>query len=179
MRVPTAPPLGWTAVIIGGGTTVSVWLVLPVPPGVRTDTVPDCALAGMMTVARVGELTVTPSTTPFKTTCVCPTTKFVPESVRGLFCPSELGEKPVTVGAGRMFSPIWDVLVPPCARTVSVPEVGLTNRTVSCVGELMTTELAVAPPSETCNDAPKDAVVVEKKFVPVITISWFSPTFCG
>ena len=56
--VPTGPDVGLNPVIVGGGTTVKLAALVPVPAAVVTDHVPVLAPDGTVTVICVAELTV-------------------------------------------------------------------------------------------------------------------------
>jgi hypothetical protein len=95
--VPAGPLVGEKPVIVGGGMTVKLLLLLAVPPGVVTLIGPVVAPAGTVAWIAVAELTVKPAFTSLKRTAVAPP-KFVPLIVTLVPAGPLVGEKPVMVG---------------------------------------------------------------------------------
>src|SRR5260370_31911421 len=70
--VPTGPLVGVKLASVGGGTTLNALLLVAVPPGVVTLSVPVVAPAGTVAWMAVAELTVKLALTPLNATAVAP-----------------------------------------------------------------------------------------------------------
>ena len=70
--VPTAPLVGVKLVIVGGGITVKVLLLVAVPPGVVTLTGPVVAPLGTVAEIEVSDVTVKVALVPLNRTAVAP-----------------------------------------------------------------------------------------------------------
>ena len=70
--VPTAPLVGVKLVIVGGGITVKVLLLVAVPPAVVTLTGPVVAPLGTVAEIEVSDVTVKVALVPLNRTAVAP-----------------------------------------------------------------------------------------------------------
>ncbi|HJV48153.1 MAG TPA: hypothetical protein VJ549_02645, partial [Geothrix sp.] len=121
-RVPTGPLVGLSAVTVGVGMTVNEVLVLPVPPGVVTETLPVVAPAGTVAVTDRSEITVNEAGVPLKVTAEAPL-KPVPARVTTVPIGPVLGFSAVTVGAGMTVNEVLVLPVPPGVVTETLPVV--------------------------------------------------------
>jgi hypothetical protein len=119
---PTAPMAGEKLVIEGGGTTVKLVALVPVPPAVVTLSVPEVAPLGTVAVIWVPESTVNEALVPLNFTDVAPV-KAAPVIVTLKPTPIPVGEKLVIEGAGITVKLVALVAVPPGVVTLSAPEV--------------------------------------------------------
>jgi hypothetical protein len=119
---PTGPLVGEKLVIVGGGgTTVNEALLLALPPGVVTPSVPLVAPAGTVAWIDVAEVTEKPALTPLNVTAVAPL-KFVPLIVTLAPTSPLVGEKLVIVGGGgTTVNEALLIALPPGVVTLSVP----------------------------------------------------------
>ena len=100
--VPTGPLAGVKLVIAGGGVTVKLPVLVAVPPGVVTLTLPVVAPAGTVVVICVAETTVkADAAMPLNATLVA-LVKFVPVSVTAVPTTPVAGARDVKVGTGNV-----------------------------------------------------------------------------
>jgi hypothetical protein len=120
--VPTGPLVGAKLVIVGGGTTVNVALLVTVPAGVVTPSGPVVAPAGAVALIDVSEATVKLALVPLNVTAVAPV-KFVPLIVTLVPTGPLAGAKLVIVGGGTTVNALALVAVPASVVTLSGPVV--------------------------------------------------------
>lgn len=100
--VPTEPVAGVKLVIVGGGVTVKLAVLVTVPPGVVTLILPVVAPTGAVAVICVAETTVKDvAAMPLNATAVAPV-KFVPVRVTRVPATPVAGDNAVKVGAGSV-----------------------------------------------------------------------------
>src|SRR5215831_16918853 len=130
MAVPGAPAVGENVVIAGATTKFAVLIALPT--GVVTPTLPEVALAGTVAVILIGELTVNAAEVPLKVTAVA-AVKFAP--LMTMLAPGFplVGVNPVIRGATVKIAVL--VAVPPALVTLMGPVVALAG-TVAVICEL-------------------------------------------
>jgi hypothetical protein len=121
--LPTPPEVGERVVITGGGVTVNVCVLLPVPP-IVTSTGPVVAPVGTGTTMVVPFQLVGVAAVPLKVTVLLPWVKlkFVPVIVTGAVTAPEVGERLVMVGAATNQLPLLDI---PFTVTTTAPVVTL------------------------------------------------------
>ena len=121
-ELPTGPEAGVNPVIVGGGMTVKLPVLVAVPPGVVTEICPELAPAGTVAVICSSEMTVSPvRSVPLSVTAVAHV-KPVPPIVTSVPTGPEAGENPVIEGGGITVKLPELVPVPPGASTDICPE---------------------------------------------------------
>jgi hypothetical protein len=167
--VPAAPLAGVKLAIVGAGvggaSTVKFVALVAVPIPVRTVIRPVTAAAGTVAIICVAVLDLIVASTPPKRTSVAPP-RFVPVIVTDEPAIPLVGEKLVMVGVGVVTVNIGVGAgdVPSDVITTTLPVKVNGTTAVICVGELTTSDVAVAPPIRT------DVNAVPVNPVPVITI---------
>jgi hypothetical protein len=158
--LPTGPLVGVKLVIVGGAlTTVKLFVLVAVPPGVLTLSGPVVAPAGTVAWIAVAELTVKLALSPLKLTAVAPV-KFVPLIVTLVPTGPLVGVKPVIVGAGITVKLVALVAVPPGVVTRSGPVVAPVGTVAWIAVAEVTVKLALTVLNVTA--------VAPVKFVPLI-----------
>src|SRR3972149_5735547 len=139
--VPTGPEAGEKPLIDGGGITVKLSELVPVPPGASTEICPELAPAGTVALICVFETTVNaPASVGPNLTAVAPS-KPVPSIVTSVPTGPEVGEKPLIEGGGMTVKLPELVAVPPGVMTDICPELA----PAGTVALICSSEMTVSP----------------------------------
>src|SRR2546427_10803030 len=162
--VPTGPLAGERLAMVGGLSTVNVFALVAVPPGVVTLSGPVAAPAGTAVWIALSEETVKLALTPLNATAVAPL-KLLPLMVTLAPTGPLVGVKLEIAGAFTTVNPPELVAVPPRVATLMVPDEAPAGTVAWMALAEVTVKFALAPLKATA-DAPGKFTPLRTPLVP-------------